>query len=103
MWTRSYGGFNLESQDIRNLLISYVENHMEEAMEQDLNPECLRMTEEEYAKDREVGKREALKKSVKEHHQRKRYSDNTCSKASYRILLNPLDVTAGMHLTRHSI
>lgn len=27
---------------------------MEEAVEQDLNPDCLRMTEEEYAKDRKA-------------------------------------------------
>ena len=53
--TRSYYGFDLESQDIRNRLISYEEDHMEEAMEQDLNPEeRLRMAEEEYAKDRKA-------------------------------------------------
>ena len=34
--TRSYYGFDLESQDIRNRLISYEEDHMEEAMEQAL-------------------------------------------------------------------
>lgn len=53
--TRSYYGFDLESQDIRNRLISYEEDHIEEAMEQDLNPEeRLRMAEEEYAKDRKA-------------------------------------------------
>ena len=53
--TRSYYGFDLESQDIRNRLIFYEEDHMEEAMEQDLNPEeRLRMAEEEYAKDRKA-------------------------------------------------
>lgn len=51
--TRSYYGFDLESQDIRNRLIEYEEDHLDEAMEADLNPEeRLRKAEEEYAKDR---------------------------------------------------
>lgn len=53
--TRSYYGFDLESQDIRNRLITYEEEHIDEAMEQDLNPEeRLRKAEEEYAKDRKA-------------------------------------------------
>ena len=53
--TRSYYGFDLESQDIRNRLIEYEEDHLDEAMEADLNPEeRLRKAEEEYAKDRRV-------------------------------------------------
>ena len=51
---RDYG-FDLESQDIRNRLITYEEEHIDEAMEQDLNPEeRLRKAEEEYAKDRKA-------------------------------------------------
>ena len=53
--TRSYYGFDLESQDIRDRLLAYEEEHLEEAMEDDLNPEeRLRKAEEEYAKDKKA-------------------------------------------------
>lgn len=53
--TRSYYGFDLESQDIRDRLLTYEEEHLEEAMEEDLNPEeRLRKAEEEYAKDKKA-------------------------------------------------
>ena len=51
--TRSYYGFDLESQDIHNRLLAYEEEHIDEAMDDELNPEeRLRKAEEEYAKDK---------------------------------------------------
>lgn len=59
--TRTYQGFDLESQDIRQRLLAYEEEHMDEDAVLDMDPEeRLRIAKEEYALDRK--KREERKK-----------------------------------------
>lgn len=56
--TRSYYGFDLESQDIKQRLLEYESENFEEAAEQELDPEeRLRKAQEEYEKDRERRKK----------------------------------------------
>lgn len=51
--TRSYYGLDLESQDIRNRLMVYEEEHIDDNADSEMDPEeRLRKAEEEYEKDR---------------------------------------------------
>ncbi len=51
--TRPYYGYDLEAKDIHDRLITYEEDHMEEAAEEAMDPEeRLRKAEEEYEKDK---------------------------------------------------
>lgn len=53
--TRSYYGIDLEAGEIRERLIAYEEDHMEEAAEEAWDPEeRIRKAEEEYAKDKKT-------------------------------------------------
>lgn len=59
--TKTYQGFDLESQDIRQRLIEYEEEHLDEDADLNLDPEeRLRIAREEYAFERR--KREEKKK-----------------------------------------
>ena len=62
--TKTYQGLDLESEDIRQRLIQFEEDQMEEAAALDMNPEeRLRIAEEEYAQEK---RRRAERKKEKQ-------------------------------------
>lgn len=53
--TRPYYGLDIESEEIKDRLIAYEEEHLDEAAEQECDPdERIRKAYEEYEKDRKI-------------------------------------------------